>query len=397
MSSIHADRPMLTRTATDGHASGDMANPTDAERVEHLAYRFGQAYDSYLVVESDRRYFWSRDRTGVVGYAERGKYVHVVGGLLAAPEARADLLAQFLRFLDERRGKSVIFYNLVTDDLPLFGNGFEITKCGEEPIVDLASATWRGGQYEWLRRQERYCLRQGLECIEVSPRDGYGGLADDLRALAREHAENTTHGREMTYFVSRFDLDRLGRRRLFVARGNGRLEGFVVCNPCLGGRMWAIETYRRRADAVRGVTPFIMMHAMRKMKSEGVERVSLSLVPGLRAEQGYEGDSVLFRWGQVLWLRSLNWIYDMRGIYHYKSRFRPDFRPMYIAARPRLTVLAIKSLFDTWGMFEMTPRKLFANVGAKLRKWGARKTMASPTSTGTPEDAGDDVAGTPPS
>ena len=53
----------------------------------------------------------------------------------------------------------------------------------------------------------------------------------------------------LTGFVS----DALGDRRLFVARRDGRIEAFIVCNPCLGGTMWAVETYRRRADATRGV------------------------------------------------------------------------------------------------------------------------------------------------
>jgi hypothetical protein len=79
-------------------------------------------------------------------------------------------------------------------------------------------------------------------------------------------------------------------------------------------------------------------------------------------------------------------MYDMRGIYHYKSRFRPDFRPMYIAASPKMTILSIKSMFDTWGMFDIAPGRLIASIASKLSKAGVRKTLAAPAPAGQGSD-----------
>lgn len=391
MTTIPAELPQSALRPSGAGSAGDA---DDRALVEALAFRFGQAFDSYLVVEPDRNYFWSKDRTGVVGYTVRGRYVHVVGGLLTEPKDRPALLSDFVSFVRSRgRTKVLAFYNLLREDLPPFeAAGFQITKCGEEPLVDLTRTTWAGSQYEWLRRQESYCRRQGVTCVEVGPGDGVAAVADELRAVSRAHVEQTPHGQEMGYFVSRFDPDRLARRRVFVARAkDGRIEGFIVCNPCTNGRMWAIETYRRLEDATRGVIPFSMMQAMRKMKAEGVETVSLSLVPSLRAEEGYPGDSKMLRYGQVLWWRYLNWLYDMRGIYHYKSRFRPEFRNMYIAAQPRLTLPSIKSFFDTWGMFDVPGRRLIANIARRRRKSDARRTLANPEQPGG--DAGSPAAG----
>jgi lysylphosphatidylglycerol synthetase-like protein (DUF2156 family) len=143
------------------------------------------------------------------------------------------------------------------------------------------------------------------------------------------------------------------RRRVFVAESS-RIEGFIVCNPCLNARMYAIDIYRRRPDAPRGVIPFLFMRVMRKMQEEGIVTISLSLAPGLNCTR-LEGDSWMLRRGIGLWWKGLNWLFDMRGTYHYKSRFRPHFRPMYIAARPGLTPYTLWSLLYLWKVFRPNP------------------------------------------
>ena len=63
--------------------------PAEAvERLEQLAYRWGETYDAYLVNEGQREYFWLPDWEGVVGFTRRGRSALVVGGLLAPVERR---------------------------------------------------------------------------------------------------------------------------------------------------------------------------------------------------------------------------------------------------------------------------------------------------------------------
>ncbi len=76
------------------HASSH-APPAELLLPEH-AYRHGRAYDSYLSVEPDRSVFSSRAVPGSVAYVKEGRFLQVAGGLLTAPEHRANLLVDFL-------------------------------------------------------------------------------------------------------------------------------------------------------------------------------------------------------------------------------------------------------------------------------------------------------------
>jgi phosphatidylglycerol lysyltransferase len=81
---------------------------------------------------------------------------------LAPQDAKAELLSDLVQWADNKR-RVLLCYNMVDDDLPLLNDfGFQVTKWGEEALVDLSGATWSGRGYEWVRRQTNFCLRQGL-------------------------------------------------------------------------------------------------------------------------------------------------------------------------------------------------------------------------------------------
>ncbi len=100
----------------------------------------------------------------------------------------------------------------------------------------------------------------------------------------------------MNFLDGKFDRERLGRKRLFIARSNHRIEGFLICNPCLDGSQWALDVYRQRGDAVRGTVPFLIHRTLQLLQEEGVQRASLCLIPSLRCRP-ISGDSRMIRWG----------------------------------------------------------------------------------------------------
>ncbi len=203
-------------------------------------------------------------------------------------------------------------------------------------------------------------------------------IVPELEAISRQHLAETLHQRELRFFVGQFRPLDLHRRRLFVAKKDGQIIAFIVCTPGLGGEFWAVETYRRRPGSTRGVIPFAMLQTMRQMKEEGVNYVSLSLMPCLRCEQAVTGDSGIMRWGLgIIWKR-LNWIFDMRGTYHFKSRFRPYYREMYIAASPRLTLRSSIELLFAWGLLQFHPLRLCVHLYRESRTLSARRTLATP-------------------
>jgi len=352
-----------------------------AARLEHCAFAYGASYDSYLATEGGREYFFSSGQRGVVGFRRWGRTMQVAGGLLAADADREELLLELIEFASSRRLR-LTFFGVVRDDFKLFRQqGFQLTKWGEEPIVVLDETEWKGAAYEWLRRQEKGCQKSGLTFREIDlAADGDDfeqRLAPELEQISHEHLAGTIHRGEMKFFVGQFEPHGLGRRRLFIVESAERIECFVVLNPCLAGGMWAIELFRKRSDAVRGALPFAMLQAMRQLQAEKVPYVSLCLIPFLRCSTKMTGDSFLLRWvSHFMWFFGAA-LYDAPGMYHFKSRFRPHWREMYIASRPRITALSIAAMGFTWGLFNANPLRVLSHWWRDWRDPN-RKSLAEP-------------------
>lgn len=351
--------------------------------VDDLAFRHGENSSAYIVTERGWETFWGPERRGVVRFTRwLGSFVYVTGGVIAAGEDQPRVLAKFREFLELNRWNA-LFVCLGRDQLPPFRElGCQVSKAGEEPIIRLATASWCGKHFEWLRRQENFCKRQGLELVEIAADAGDRGYREDivpqLETVSREHLAATLHGRELEYFVGRFRPLEMGRRRLFAVCAGDRIEAFLVCNPCCDGRMWAIEMFRRREDAPRGVIPFAMLQAMRQMQAEGVELCSLSVIPTVRATKPIRGDSWAARGGCFLWWHGLNWLYDVRGMYHFKSRFRPESREVYFVSWPRTTFWSMIGFTRVFGLTRFSWLRLAGSVWRKFGKREARESLAEP-------------------
>ena len=365
-------------------ASADAPENCGPGLLEDLAFRYGRSSESYLVTEPGRKYFWLEDRSGVVVFLRRGRYLHVGGGLLAADAEKPALLNAFTQWARTGRLRP-LFYNIAPDEVPLFREaGYQVTKWGEEALIDLADVTWKGKQFEWVRRQSNYALRHGLEFAECQPDrlpgNEWDRLSRELIAVANGILSERPQIGDIGFLNGRFDPSNFGRRRLFLARHTTlqRVDGFLVCNPCRQGQEWALELYRDRPDAVRGTIPFLMHQALQQFQREGVERASLCLVPGVRCGRPLPGDSALIRHAMVL-SQYFSFIFDAAGLYHFKSRFRPRFDDRFICAFPAVTLGAACSFVGLCGALRLNSVKLVRRLWRQVRYARSRSTLAAPT------------------
>ena len=298
---------------------------------------------------------------------------------------KSALLAELVEHAD-RAGCVLSFFNVHEDELALFReSGFQVTKWGEEAIVDLADRSWQSPAFAWVRRQSNYCRRQNVvvqQCRwQLLPAADWQATIAELSTVSSAHLAMTPQRREIRFLEGRFMPEQLGRRRLFIARGEdgrGRIEGFLACNPLMDGKRFAFETYRHRPDAVRGVSAYLMHQAMIQLAQDGVDSVSLCLVPGLGCDKPLAGDSRMARLGMVWGTKYFGLIVEIAGMYHFKSRFRPRFESRYVCVRPRITLAWSWTLIRLLGVLKLHPRVMARDAFARLRKWNARKTMNAP-------------------
>lgn len=354
------------------------------ERLEELAYLHGQAYDSYLSTEGKLEQFWSSTRSAVVAYARLGRFVHVQGGLLGPVDDRPQLLREFFEFLEQNRYVAT-FYNIGESDLPLFRDqGFQVTKWGEEPLLDVGDLTWSGHEYEWVRRQANYCRRQNVVVTECCQSDyslqAWNDLMCEIRGIAEECLSTKPQRGDVRFFNGSVNPPNWDRRRLFVARsadGSGTIEGFLICLPYDAGQQWSIETYRHRLGAPRGVIPFMIHEAIDSLRSEGVQSVSLCLCPAVRYEK-LRNDSWIIRRCLQFGFNYASAFFDMPGEYHFKSRFRPRFVRRFICHWPRASFRSMWSTVRLSAALDIDLKQLAFNIWSRLVRPQRRQNLALP-------------------
>lgn len=362
-----------------------------ADRLEELAFEYGQGYDSYLSTDRNLCQFWASNRQSVIAYARTGRFVHVQGGLLGPVEQRGTLLQEFTAFV-QRQKWTATFYNISEEDLPHFEDlGFQVTKWGEEPLLDLADLTWSGRDYEWVRRQVNYCRRHELAVLEIDPDDeleaDWDQVMEEIRCINAECLSTKPQRTEIRFFNGDVDPAHWDRRRLFVARadqGHGRIEGFLICLPYDEGRKWSVETYRYRLDAPRGIVAFMIHEAVDVMKSEGIESVSLCLCPAVRYEK-LQNDSWVIRRCLQLGFNYASAFFDMPGEYHFKSRFRPRFVRRFICHFPHASMTSMWSIVRLSGAVDLDLKKFARILWRRLMRPGQRKNMVLPSAPAAKE------------
>lgn len=348
------------------------------EELEAFVFEYGAQYDSYLATEPEHELFWSRNYEGLVSYARWGRHLLVRGGLIAPEEQKRQLLQEFIDHARPLR-LNTYFFGIHEADLPYFREaGYRITKLGEDAIVDLGDVTFAGKKFEWVRRQVNYCRRHGVVASEAGPHlqspEDWQATLDEVIEICREGLERRPQAEELKFFDGRIGEHELGRRRLFIARsdeGRGRIEGFVICNPMLGGRMWSTEIYRHRNDEIRGTVPFLFHHLILTLQEEGAEQVNLCLVPARGALTPLPGDNPVIRRGLGMAQKYFRGVFNLQGIDHFKSRFRPRYESRYVCGAQRPQPGAFIATVSTFGVLRLDYRKcarlLWGALCSKLR------------------------------
>lgn len=352
-------------------------------RREPFIFEHGQYYDSYLATEPGRSEFWSSNGQGLISYVVRRSHILVGGGLIAPNEQKPRLLRDFIEFANDKKLR-IAFTNIGDEEIPLFREfGLQVSKWGEEPIVDLQSCDWKGKSFEWVRRQTNYCLRNGVRAFEVNPsnlsEEEWNSTFEEMLQVNAECLAAKSQRSEMRFYEGRIGEHQIGMRRVFLARseeGLGRLEGFVVCNPMRGGTAWSTELYRRRQDATRGTVPFLFHSIQQQMKQEGVEQLNLCLDPGLRCGVRRRGDSPLVRLGMTWGSALMGCVFDIAGLRHFKSRFRPRYENRYVCAYPKVSIQTIRAFAEVSGLFDIDVKKLLKISADRIHKFTSRRTLA---------------------
>lgn len=344
--------------------------PSESLRLEQHAFDFACVPESYDISVSEGHLLATECGRGIASVIPHGRFWHIAGGLLA-PESLKPSMIQWLAEVSKNQKKTVAVYNVSETDAVCFHKaGFVVNKFGEEPILNPQGLTWSGKQFEWVRRQTNYCQRAGLTVEEICDAPTQRRMAAELQDIMIDDLAGRTFDQPLRLLEGQLNPENLNRRRLFVAKNGERIEGFVACSPIDAGRSWAFETYRKRKDATRGVTPFLFRSVIDQMGQEGCEQISLCLVPGRNVrEAAIEAEDRRMQWMMSMWFGRLDFMFNVQGQDHFKSRFRPRYVDRYLCVAPGNSVSSFVSFLKTTGATSAS----WTNMGKELWKTIRRK------------------------
>jgi lysylphosphatidylglycerol synthetase-like protein (DUF2156 family) len=183
--------------------------------------------------------------------------------------------------------------------------------------------------------------REGVTVAEADTADP--GLAAELAEIDRTWLRDKGwHVKELEFLVGQRGGRFQESRRLFVARWQGSVVGYVSYSPVFGDRPgWLYDLTRRRPDAPPGVIEHIFFEAAQQLAADGAAWMHLGLTPFVGLDTAHDLGAAnpqldkLVRWVGG----NASWLYPSAGQVAFKLKWRPQLvTPEYIAVpgTPRL-------------------------------------------------------------
>ena len=343
------------------------------ERARRLVLDCGWNSTAYQILNPGMELWFGVGDFAVVGYVTRVG-VRVAAGAPVCPEQR---LAEAVAAFEEdaaRNGERACWFGAEPRLEQLLGDRRAMVKLGAQPVWDPQEWQARVHGVASMRAQLNRARNKGVTVSEWSTARAQGDPA--LRACLHEWLAQ--RGLPPLHFLIESDtLERLADRRLFVARQDGEVTGFVVASPVPARDGWLIEQVVRRPAAANGTAELMIDSAVRELAESGAGYLTLGLAP-LAAIGPTRGREPLWLRLLLAWARAHGRrFYNFRGLEFFKSKFRPPrWDPIYVidsGERVSLrTIYAVAAAFSEGPPLLMLARALTAALLEELLPAGRK-------------------------
>ena len=307
-----------------------MTHP-DWQRLEPYLKQYGQGCLSYSTLQAGMHYYLEKG-IGFIAYlpfrhpllAPMGRKI-VLADPICAPEQAEGLLQRFIAL-----HKRVIVLQCTAPIGQVLENlGYEVNHFGQEtelPIpFDLA-----GKERSKLRQWRNKCEREGVTVEEraISACD-----RAEIEALSKEWMQEKG-GKELILLTRPFVPADEPDVRCFWARQHGKLIGLAIFDPMYaqGKVVGYYHNFDRiTADAPNGLSVFIILEAIRRFEQEGVQKVSLGLMPLYVLRKHFRHNEFTMK-GLKYAYRKLNHLYPFQGNITHKKKFNGARQPVYFSS-----------------------------------------------------------------
>lgn len=344
-----------------GHDSGRQ----DRVRARELLHQGGGPL-SWMALWEPNTYWFSPDGRGAVAYQQHGSVALTLGGAFGRQDAHHAVTEGFLAYC---RNQALIPALYSCDDSlwpALRDQGFARVPVAQETRLAVREIEFKGKEWQNVRTALNRAAKLGVEAVWGPYQALPAALRTKLNEVSEEWAANKSVP-EMGFTLGGVDeLDDEEVLCCLAVDGNGTVHGVTSWLPVYdGGRLVSrtLDVMRRGADGFPGVMEFLIASAVLELR-DSVEVISLSGSPlandgggpGSAKGQGSAGrqdsagrhntdadqDSAenLVRILDLVG-HALEPVYGFRSLAAFKSRFKPEYRALYLYYQDPLHLPAI--------------------------------------------------------
>lgn len=353
-------------------------DPADLLRARALILRHGWNATAYQILNPGIHLWFSRNGDAVAGFVDCHG-VRVVAGAPVCADHRLRAAAEELE--RDSPGMAVCYFCAGSRLMSVLDPSVHHSSVvlGAQPAWDPHAWSRMLQEHASLRAQLNRARNKGAEVTEWPAQRA--AVAPELRRCLEEWL--ATRGLPPLHFlVETRTLERLYDRRVFVARQDGTVVGFLVATPIPARGGWLIEQIVRSPAAANGTAELLIDAVVEAARLEGSHYVTLGLSPlSIRAGRPGAGGPLWLR-GVLGWMRAhVHRFYNFEGLEAFKAKFRPAvWEPIYaVANRPSFTP---RLLYAIAGAFSdrSVPSTVGRALGGAARQeaaWIRRRVRAS--------------------
>lgn len=344
---LHRAPPMRAPAAADELARAQSVVAA-SDRVEANLARLG-----------DKRFLFSDKGDGFVMYGVQGSSWIAMGDPISlAPDGVIDLVWKYKELVDEHRGVPV-FYQVTSPLLPVYLDaGFSLVKLGEEAWVDLNTFTLEGGEGRKLRQLKAKALRSGSQ-FEIVPAAKVAAILPDLKDVsdawlaARDTREK---GFSLGFWSDAYMLE----HDIAVVRHAGRIVAFANIWKTSTRHEYSVDLMRHRPDAPAGIMDLLFIGLMDEAKAQGFRWFNLGMAP----LSGLPQHRLASHWSRLgaFFFRHADRLYNFEGLRAFKTKFKPEWRPKYLAYPGGLLLPQV--LIDITTLIASSPKRVARKADA---------------------------------
>lgn len=305
----------------------------DDVRARELVLRLGFNATAYQLLNPGIAHWFSARGDAVIGYADYAGTRVVAGAPVCEPARLAAVVEEF--GADAARCRRRVCYfgaGARLESLLIAAGGWSVASLGAQP--SWTPAVWPAivARRSSLRAQINRARNKHVR-VELLRTVG----AADNQALHRCLSEWLgERGLPSLHFLVEPDtLGLLEDRRLFVARREDEVVGFLLASPVPARSGWLVEQIIRGQGAPNGTAELLLDQAMRSLAAEGALYVTLGLAP-LSSHSHF--DRSRMSW----WLRTAlrlvrahgRRFYNFEGLDRFKQKFEPEAWEEIVALAP---------------------------------------------------------------